>query len=143
MFRRLTTAALINPALVGVAWSEHVDAKKQNTGEAGTMVFLPALANLAIGVSTRLVATDKGHNAETVKGILSEGTTALEGKINEELNIAIDLPGLCAVRCTPHFAMGTVKVVAVGEDAAVPEGFLEGRIPKKAKKRLEAALADL
>jgi hypothetical protein len=34
-------------------------------------------------------------------------------------------------------------VVAVGDGVAVPEGFLEGRIPKKAMERIEAALTGL
>jgi hypothetical protein len=33
-----------------------------------------------------------------------------------------------------------VMVIAVGDEAAAPEEFLEGRIPKKAAKRFEEAL---
>jgi pseudoazurin len=143
MFRQLTTAALIILACAGAVWSETVDVKMQNKGEAGTMVFEPAFVKLAIGDSIHFVASDKGHNAETVEGMLPEGATAFEGKINEELTVAFDQPGLYGVRCKPHFAMGMVMVIAVGNDATVPEGFLEGRIPKKAKERFEAALAGL
>jgi pseudoazurin len=143
MFRQLTTAALINLALAGAVWSETIDVKMLNKGEAGNMVFEPALVKLAIGDSIRFVATDKGHNAETVEGMLPEGAVPFEGKINEELTVAFDQPGLYGVRCKPHFAMGMVMVIAVGDDATVPEGFLEGRIPKKTKERFDAALAGL
>jgi hypothetical protein len=37
--------------------------------------------------------------------------------------------------------MGMVMTIAVG-DVAAPDDFLEGRIPKKAKKRFEAQLAN-
>jgi pseudoazurin len=129
--------------MVGMAGAETVDVKMLNKGEAGTMVFEPALVKLAPGDSVRFLAADKGHNAETVEGMLPDGATAFEGKINEELTVTFDQPGLYGVRCKPHFAMGMVMVIAVGDGASVPEGFLEGRIPPKAKQRFEAALAGL
>jgi pseudoazurin len=143
MFRQLTTAALISLALAGMAWAETVDVKMLNKGEAGTMVFEPAAVRLAVGDSIHFVAADKGHNAETIEGMLPEGASTFEGKLNEELTVTFDQPGFYGVRCKPHFAMGMVMVIAVGDDAAVPANFLEGRIPKKAKERLEAALAGL
>ncbi|MGL4237594.1 pseudoazurin [Tabrizicola sp.] len=143
MFRQLTTAAVISLALAGMTRAETVDVKMLNKGEAGTMVFEPALVKLLPGDSVRFVATDKGHNAETIEGMLPEGATAFEGKLNEEITVTFEQPGLYGVRCKPHFAMGMVMVIAVGDATTVPEGFLEGRIPKKAKERLEAALAGL
>lgn len=143
MFRLVTTAAALSLVLVGMAGAETYDVKMLNKGEAGTMVFEPALVSLEPGDSIRFLAADKGHNAETIEGMLPEGASAFEGKINEELIVTFDLPGLYGVRCKPHFAMGMVMVIAVGEEAAVPEGFVEGRLPKKAKERIEAALAGL
>jgi pseudoazurin len=143
MFRQLTTAAAISLALASAAWAETVEVKMLNKGEAGTMVFEPAAVTLAPGDSIRFVAIDKGHNAETIEGMLPTGATPFTGKVNEELTVTFDLPGHYGVRCKPHFAMGMVMVVAVGDDTAPPEGFLEGRLPKKAKERLEAALAGL
>jgi len=46
------------------------------------------------------------------------------------------------VICKPHYAMGMVMTVAVG-DVAAPEGFLEGRVPKKAKARFEDQLSNM
>lgn len=143
MFRQLTTAALISLAMAGMTWAETVDVKMLNKGEAGTMVFEPALVKLAPGDSIRFIPTDKSHNVETIDGMLPEGATPFVGKLNEELTVTFDQPGLYGLRCKPHFAMGMVMVISVGDDATVPEGFLEGRIPKKAKERLEAALAGL
>lgn len=143
MFRSLTIAAVVTLAMAGAGWAETVDVKMLNKGEAGTMVFEPAAVKLAAGDSIRFLATDKGHNAETIEGMLPEGATAFEGKLNEELTVTFNQPGLYGVRCKPHFAMGMVMVIAVGDDTSVPEGFLGGRIPKKAKERLEAALAGL
>lgn len=143
MFRSMSTAAALSLALAGLAGAETIDVKMLNKGADGMMVFEPAAVTLAPGDSIRFVATDKGHNAEIIEGMLPEGATAFEGKINEELTVTFDVPGMYGVRCKPHFAMGMVMVIAVGDGATAPEGFLEGRLPKKAKERLEAALAGL
>jgi pseudoazurin len=143
MFGQLTTAVLIGLALAGAAGAETVDVKMLNKGEAGAMVFEPAMVKLLPGDSVHFIATDKGHNAETIEGMFPEGATPFEGKTNEELTITFDQAGFYGVRCKPHFAMGMVMVIQVGEDAVVPTSFLEGRIPKKAKERFEAALAGL
>jgi pseudoazurin len=143
MFRHLTAAAAVSLALASAAWTETHEVQMLNKGEAGTMVFEPAFLQIAPGDSVRFVPTDKSHNAETIEGMLPEGAAPFEGKLNEEHTVIFDVPGLYGVKCKPHFAMGMVMAVAVGEDVAVPEGFLEGRIPKKALERLEAALTGL
>jgi pseudoazurin len=143
MFRHLTAAAVVSLALASAAWAETHDVQMLNKGEAGTMVFEPAFLKIAPGDSVRFMPTDKSHNAETIEGMLPEGATPFVGKLNEELTVTFDFPGLYGVKCKPHYAMGMVMVVAVGDDAAVPEGFLEGRVPKKAMERIEAALTGL
>ena len=143
MFRKLTIAAAFGLALTGAAWAETVDVQMLNRGEAGTMVFEPAMVRLALGDSIRFVPTDRGHNAETIEGMLPTGATPFSGAINEELTVTFDQPGLYGVHCKPHFAMGMVMVIAVGDVTTVPDSFLEGRIPRKAMERLEAALAGL
>ncbi|MGR3679433.1 MAG: plastocyanin/azurin family copper-binding protein, partial [Paracoccaceae bacterium] len=47
--------------------------------------------------------------------------------------------GVYGVMCKPHYAMGMVMTIAVGA-VDVPEDFLEGRVPKKAKARFEAQI---
>ncbi len=48
-----------------------------NKGADGTtMVFEPALTKIAVGDTVTFVATDRGHNAETIPGMLPEGAEA-------------------------------------------------------------------
>jgi len=143
MIRELKIAAVLGLALTGAAWAETVEVQMLNRGDAGTMVFEPAFVRIAPGDSVRFVATDRGHNAETIEGMLPEGATPFSGAINEELTVTFDETGLFGVRCTPHYAMGMVMVIAVGDVTTVPDGFLEGRIPRKAMERFEEALAGL
>ncbi|MGA9436470.1 MAG: plastocyanin/azurin family copper-binding protein, partial [Roseobacter sp.] len=73
---------------------------------------------------------------------LPDGAEAFKGKINEAIEVTLDVPGVYGVICKPHFAMGMVMTIAVG-DVTAPDDFLAGRVPKKAKVRFDEQLANL
>ena len=79
---------------------------------------------------------------KSIKTCCPRGADAFKGKINEEIEVTLDVEGVYGVICKPHFAMGMVMTIAVG-DAEAPENFLEGRVPRKAKERFEAQLENL
>lgn len=143
MLRTLMTSAAVIIALGGTALAETFEVKMLNKGESGRMIFEPAALRIAAGDTVKFVAVDKGHNAETIKGMIPEGAEAFKGKINEEIEVTLTEPGFYGVECKPHFAMGMVMVIAVGDAATAPDSFLEGRLPKKAKERFEEALGAL
>ncbi|WP_323772001.1 pseudoazurin [Antarctobacter sp.] len=143
MIRTVTTALTFAALMAGAAFAETHDVQMLNKGSDGDrMVFEPAFVQAAPGDTIRFIATDKGHNAETVKGMIPEGAEKFGGKINEEIEVTLEATGVYAVMCKPHYAMGMVMTIAVG-DVTAPEGFLEGRVPKKAKERFEAQLDNL
>ena len=143
MIRTLATGIALAALLGGAAFAETFEVQMLNKGADGErMVFEPAFIQAAPGDTVRFVATDKGHNAEVNDGMLPEGADAFKGKINEEIEVTLDVEGVYGVICKPHFAMGMVMTIAVG-DVAVPDGFLEGRVPKKAMERFEAQLGNL
>jgi pseudoazurin len=143
MFYRIATAAALAALIGGAAWAETHEVRMLNAGaDKERMVFEPAFLKVAAGDTVRFVASDKGHNAESLPGMIPEGAEAFKGKINEEIEVTLGVEGLYAVLCKPHYAMGMVMTIAVG-DAAVPEDFLEGRIPPRAKARFEAQLGNL
>lgn len=143
MFRQLIIATAVSVAFAGTGWAETIDVQMLNRGEAGAMVFEPAFVQIAPGDSVRFIPTDRSHNAETIDGMLPEGAAPFVGTLSEEVTVTFDVPGLYGVKCKPHYAMGMAMVVAVGDGVTVPETFFEGRVPKKAKERLEAALTGL
>ncbi len=55
----------------------------------------------------------------------------------KEIEVPLTAEGLIGIKCKPHLGMGMVMVVQVG-DAAVPEDFLDGRMPERAKKKFES-----
>ena len=102
-------------ALAGTAAAAEVEVKMLDKGTEGVMVFEPALVKIEPGDTVKFVATSKGHNAESIKGMLPDGATAFAGKINQELAVTFDKPGVYGVKCLPHYGMGMVALVVVGD----------------------------
>ena len=73
-----TFAVLMSVA--GVAMAAEIEVKMLNKGAEGLMVFEPALVKIEPGDTVKFVATDKGHNAETIKGMLPAGAAPFVGK---------------------------------------------------------------
>jgi pseudoazurin len=145
MFHTFIASAAVTVALAfgGIASAETFEVMMLNKGSDGErMVFEPAFVQAAPGDTIRFIPTDKSHNAETNKGMIPEGAEGFSGKINETFEVTLDVPGVYGVICKPHFAMGMVMTIAVG-DVDAPDNFLEGRVPAKAKTRFEAQLGNL
>ena len=51
-----------------------------NKGKDGAMVFEPAGVKIAAGDTVTFIPTDKGHNAESIKGMIPDGATEFKGK---------------------------------------------------------------
>ncbi len=141
MLRNLTSAAAVLMALSGPAFAEMFEVHMLNRGDEGTMVFEPSSLRIAPGDTVKFLATDRGHNAESVETMLPAGAAPFVGAINEEIEVTFDTEGFYGIKCKPHFAMGMVMVIAVGDAAAAPDDFLEGRIPRRTKQRFEDQLA--
>ena len=143
-----TIATIIGSAVLAMSFGLTASAadfeiKMLNKGADGAMVFEPAAVKIAPGDTVTFVPTDKGHNAETVKGMLPDGATPFKGKMNETIKITFDVPGAYAVKCTPHLGMGMVAAVVVGDAPANLDAVKTGKLPKKARQRLDAGIASL
>lgn len=113
-----------------------------NKGADGaTMVFEPALVEVAVGDTVTFIPTDNGHDAQTLKEILPEGGDTFKGAIGKEVVVTFTVPGAYGVKCLPHFAMGMVALVVVGDTPANLEQAKTVKLPKKARERLDAAIA--
>ena len=143
MFRTLVTSAALLMALGGAVVAETFEVKMLNKGEGGTMIFEPAALRVAAGDTVKFIPTDKGHNAESVKGMIPEGAAPFAGKINQEIDVTLTEPGLYGVKCKPHWGMGMVMVIAVGDDAVDADSFLDRKMPKKAKAQFVKSLEGL
>ncbi|MAM59923.1 pseudoazurin [Maritimibacter sp. UBA3975] len=136
----LMTAALTLAAFG--AQAETFEVKMLNKGEAGSMVFEPAFVEAAPGDVIRFVPTDKGHNVESIDGMLPDGVESFKTKFNEAFELTVDAEGVYGVKCTPHFGMGMVALIKVGEPVNL-DAAAEAKQAGKAKARMADLLAQV
>ena len=143
MLRTVVSGLALAALMGGAVFAETFEVQMLNKGSDGErMVFEPAFIQAQPGDTIKFIASDKGHNAELSKGMHPDGVEVFKGKINEEIEVTLDTEGVYGVICKPHFAMGMVATIVVG-DAQVPDNFFEGRVPKRAKARFEAQIANI
>lgn len=143
MLKRLAAAAVVLAAFAGSAAAADYEVHMLNKGKDGAMVFEPAGVKIAAGDTVTFVPTDKGHNAETIKGMLPAGATEFKGKMSEKVTVTFDVPGAYGIKCAPHVGMGMVGLVVVGDAPANLDAYKDVKVPKKAQERFAAALASL
>ena len=115
MRRAMLPAAFALLMSASMALAAEVEVKMLNKGTEGLMVFEPALVKIELGDTVKFVATDKSHNAETIKNMLPEGAAPFAGKMSEDVAVTFDKPGVYGIKCMPHYAMGMVALVVVGK----------------------------
>ena len=125
-----------------LAHAETIDVKMLNRGEKGSMVFEPDFVRLQPGDSIRFIATNKSHNAASIDGMVPSGYAGFKGKINEEIEVKFDIPGFYGIKCSPHFGMGMVMLVKVGE-AELTDAIRKLEVPARARPRFDAIFAEV
>ncbi len=122
MKRFLTVAILaVTTALAGMAHAAEHEVLMLNKGDKGAMVFQPDFVQAQPGDTVRFVPTDKSHNAESIKGMLPAGIEGFKSKVNEEVVFTVPEDGVYGVKCTPHYGMGMVMLISVGEPVNLEE----------------------
>lgn len=117
-FGLLIAGAAMAIAAAAPAVAKDVQVKMLNQGARGAMVFEPALVKVAPGDTVTFVATDKGHNAEIISGMIPAGAAPFKGKMNQNLTVKFTKTGVYGYKCLPHYGMGMVGAVIVGDPAA-------------------------
>ncbi len=143
--RHLTmTLATLSTLLLGAAPAFSADFEIQllNKGEAGSMVFEPAFLEIAPGDTVTFVATNPGHNAQAIDGMIPEGAEAFKGPFSKDFSVTFDTAGVYGIKCTPHYSMGMVAMVAVGEATNLDAAKAVSN-PPKAQEKFDAMFADL
>jgi pseudoazurin len=119
------------------ALAETFEVKMLNRSDKGSMVFEPDYLENQPGDQVSFVVGNKGHNAATIDGMTPSDTPGFKGKINQELTVTLDKAGFYGVKCSPHYGMGMVMLIKVGE-ADFPPQYRTQDIPPRARPRLEA-----
>ena len=142
MFSKLTITALAMMLLGGAAIAENFDVQMLNKGAEGAMVFEPAFVRAAVGDTVTFLSPDKGHNAESIEGMLPEGVEPFKSEMSKDFTLTLTAEGVYGINCTPHYAMGMVALIQVGAPVnldAVADVVQKG----KAKTRFEPLFAQV
>lgn len=126
--------AVMALALASPAAAKDHQVKMLNKGAKGAMVFEPAVVKVAPGDTVTFVATNKGHNAEIISGMLPPGAAPFKGKMNQNLTVKFTKPGVYGYKCLPHYGMGMVGAVIVGSPASNAAKAKAVSHPGKAKQ---------
>lgn len=129
----MMTAALA--LMAGSVSAETIEVHMLNKGDAGAMVFQPAFVLAQPGDVVKFIPTDKGHNVESLKGMLPEGVEDFKTKADEEFELTVDAEGVYGIKCTPHVGMGMVALIQVGAPVNL-EAAQAAKIPGKGGKRM-------
>ncbi|MFN4126146.1 pseudoazurin [Pannonibacter indicus] len=136
----LATATVLS--FTGMAAAADHEVKMLNKGEAGAMVFEPELITIAPGDTVTFKATDAGHNAETIPGMLPDGAEPFAGKMGKDVTVTFTQEGVYGIKCKPHLGMGMVAAVIVGAPVNL-EAAKAVKTPGKAGKKFEVLLGGL
>lgn len=140
VLKSIASAAALFAVMSVPALAADFEVHMLNKGESGAMVFEPSSLKVAAGDTVTFVPVDKGHDVESIKGMIPDGAKEFKSKINETYKVTFDVPGAYAIKCTPHFGMGMVGLVVVGDAPANIDAVKTGKLPKKARERMDAAI---
>jgi pseudoazurin len=142
MRKLLITAALLIGSAVP-AFAETIEIQLLNENEAGDrMVFSQELIRAEVGDVIRFIATDRSHNAQSVKDALPEGQEAFRGRMNQDVEYIVTETGLTAVVCQPHESMGMVALIVVGDDLSNAQDILDARIRGAGNDKIVALIEE-
>lgn len=144
--KRMIAAAVFAGSLLlaaSPASAKEWQVKMLNKGSDGKlMVFEPAYIAVQPGDTVKFIATNKGHNAETIAGMAPAGAAPFKGKINEEIVVKFTKPGLYGYKCLPHIGMGMVGLVQVGPASNKAQAAAAAaKLPGLSKKVMAGLLA--
>ncbi|MGN6159878.1 MAG: pseudoazurin [Devosia sp.] len=122
---------------VAPAFAANVDVQELNKGDEGAFVFQPDLVKIAVGDTVTFQPTDKGHDVDGAAGNIPATATPFKSALSQPLTQTFTVPGVYLVKCDPHYALGMVAVVVVGDDLSNLDAIKAIKNPGKAQQRLD------
>jgi pseudoazurin len=128
---------------VGEPSAAEYEVRMLNRGEAGIMVFEPAILEVSPGDTVHFRAVDKGHNAASIDGMVPDGAITWKGGLNKDVTVTLGAEGVYGVRCVPHYGMGMVALIVVGDPTVNVDTVRQIKHPGKAKQRMAELLGQI
>lgn len=131
----LIRAALLSCLLPFAALAETHEVRMLNRNDKGPMPFEPDYLVIRPGDSVKFIAASPGHNAATIDGMIPGDGERFVGRINEEIEVTLTQEGIWGIRCSPHYTMGMVMLIQVGDTPAT-KADLPDDLPPAARERM-------
>ena len=112
LIKNTLLAVMLVIALPAMSEDHTVEMLSSSNGEM--MVFKPAVLKIQPGDTVTWKATNPGHNTASIDAMTADNSLQWNGKINEELTITFTKEGVYGYKCTPHYILGMVGIIAVG-----------------------------
>ena len=140
----LLSVGVVVAGLSGTGLSAaEVEVKMLNKGVKGAMVFEPDFLKVAPGDTVTFKATNPGHNVETVDGMLPAGVQPMDGGLGKDMTVTFTQEGVYGFKCKPHYIMGMVALIVVGNPAGNLDAAKAVKHPGKAGKTFEELFGGL
>ena len=129
-------------ASAGAAMAANFEVLMLNKGTDGkTMGFSPSFLRIEPGDTVTFIPIDKGHNAETILDMIPPEAQTWTGKKDEQFTVTLTVEGLYGFKCSPHFSMGMVGLIQVGNNRSNMTELLNVRLPDRAQGRMAELFA--
>ena len=112
--------------------AEH-EIKMLSSNKGEMMVFEPPVLRINPGDTVKWTNANPGHNSVSFNEMIPAGATAWNGKMNEEISVKFDVEGLYGYKCTPHYILGMVGLIIVGDESVNLEQAKSFALKEEAK----------
>ena len=103
--------------------------------DGAKMAYSEDISRIDVGDTITWVSTSKGHNVEFIAG--PEGATLpKKSKLNKDVSVTFDTPGVYLYQYTPHKGLGMIALVVVGGDTSNKDDIANAKTFGKSKKIL-------
>ena len=112
--------------------AEH-EIKMLSSNKGEMMVFEPPVLRINLGDTVKWTNANPGHNSVSINEMIPAGATAWNGKMNEEISVKFDVEGTYGYKCTPHYILGMVGLIIVGDESVNLEQAKSFALKEEAK----------
>lgn len=108
-----------------------------------TNVFAPDILYITPGHTVTFIPSDAGHNTASKRGMIPEGAEPWNSPMDEEFSVTLTVPGIYGYLCLPHYEMGMVGLIIVGDGDANVQAARKVRHPGAARSAFRALFKEV
>jgi pseudoazurin len=132
--RALWIGAAVVMATAPSLHAAEVTVNMLNMSPKGLFQFDPNFIRIKPGDTVHFVAKDKGHDVVSIPDMIPDGAEPFKGEMNKDVTVTLTKEGVYGVECRPHYGMGMVALIEVGDPSSNLEKAKAVKQPGKAKQ---------